>query len=126
MRDFSRFLVSLSMKMTLFCIVFLLLIAARFGASPSQGAPPRIVVSSESPFPASPKPRMRGEQISTELVTALVNNFARTIHRIDEGLAFVGMPVNSLLSKGGMQASDRQPQIATAEKKLAFGSRSEP
>ena len=49
MRDFSRFLVSLSMKTTLFCIVFLLLIAARFGASPSQGAPPRIVVSSESP-----------------------------------------------------------------------------
>ena len=37
------------MKTTLFCIVFLLLIAARFGASPSQGAPPRIVVSSESP-----------------------------------------------------------------------------
>ena len=34
-------------------------------------------------FPASPKPRMRGEQISTELVAALVNNFARTIHRID-------------------------------------------
>jgi hypothetical protein len=37
------------MKTTLFCIVFLLLIAARFGASPSQGAHPRIVVSSESP-----------------------------------------------------------------------------
>jgi hypothetical protein len=37
------------MKTTLFCIVFLLVIAARSGASPSQGAPPRIVVSSESP-----------------------------------------------------------------------------
>ena len=49
MRDFSRFLVSLGMKTTLFCTVFLLLIAARSGASPSQGAPPRIVVSSESP-----------------------------------------------------------------------------
>ena len=37
------------MKTTLFCIVFLLVIATRSGASPSQGAPPRIVVSSESP-----------------------------------------------------------------------------
>ena len=37
------------MKTTLFSIVFLLLIAARSGASPSQGAPPRIVIWSESP-----------------------------------------------------------------------------
>ena len=37
------------MKTTLFSIVFLLLIAARYGASPSQGAPPRIVIWSESP-----------------------------------------------------------------------------
>jgi hypothetical protein len=38
------------MKTTLFSIVFLLLIAARSGGSPSQqGAPPRIVISSESP-----------------------------------------------------------------------------
>ncbi|HEY5770874.1 MAG TPA: hypothetical protein VIS71_13615 [Terrimicrobium sp.] len=36
------------MKTTLFSIVFLLIIAARSGASPSQGAP-RIVISSESP-----------------------------------------------------------------------------
>jgi hypothetical protein len=49
MRDFSRFLVPLSMKTILFSIAFLLVIAARSGASPSQGAPPRIVVSSESP-----------------------------------------------------------------------------
>ena len=37
------------MKTTLFSIVFLLIIAARSGASPSQGAPPRILISSESP-----------------------------------------------------------------------------
>ena len=49
MRDFPRFVVEVSMKTTLFSIVFLLLIAARYGASPSQGAPPRIVVWSESP-----------------------------------------------------------------------------
>jgi len=48
MRDFPRFVVSLGMKTTLFCIVFLLVIATRSGASPSQGAP-RILVSSESP-----------------------------------------------------------------------------
>ena len=49
MRDFPRFVVEVSMKTTLFSIVFLLLIAARSGASPSQGAPPRIVIWSESP-----------------------------------------------------------------------------
>ena len=49
MRDFPRFVVQVSMKTTLFSIVFLLLIAARSGASPSQGAPPRIVIWSESP-----------------------------------------------------------------------------
>jgi hypothetical protein len=37
------------MKTILFSIAFLLVIAARSGASPSQVAPPRIVVSSESP-----------------------------------------------------------------------------
>ena len=50
MRDFPRFVVSLGMKTTLFPIVLILLIiAVRSGASPPQGAPPRIVVSSESP-----------------------------------------------------------------------------
>jgi hypothetical protein len=48
MRDFSRFLVSLGMKTTLFSIVVLIVIAAKAGASPPQSAP-RIVVSSESP-----------------------------------------------------------------------------
>lgn len=48
MRDFPRFVVQVSMKTTLFCIVFLLIIAAGSGASPSPGVP-RIVISSESP-----------------------------------------------------------------------------